>query len=316
MSFLGLQLLIMSIVILVSLYSWFSSNDYFLYNIFKCHFNPFIGRHRIQSQANIVLILFTYYIESAHVAGSLICWSLVYVLTLGPMPSILAQLATFLIWSAGNVMFIMGSHISIVKIIFVTQFDWIFCQDPESLGRMALVCSLLVGVVPNCLFWMYHFVFKTNVSLLASYLQGQRSDAENTPMVIYGSSWLLFSILMLILSLVFIPVYVKWNQQAAVVVAENNNNDSMKSISVARVLLGSCGMAVVIIVNLVNIARGETGQVAVQASLEAFFVCLMLMYFNLDINVKRFSMEKFKVTFKTIHNLFVRCNPKINPSPA
>ena len=121
---------------------------------------------------------------------------------------------------------------------------------------------------------------------------------------------------MLILSLVFIPVYVKWNQQAAVVVAENNNNDSMKSISVARVLLGSCGMAVVIIVNLVNIARGETGQVAVQASLEAFFVCLMLMYFNLDINVKRFSMEKFKVTFKTIHNLFVRCNPKINPSPA
>ena len=93
-----------------------------MYNIFKCHFNPFIGRHRIQSQANIVLILFTYYIESAHVAGSLICWSLVYVLTLGPMPSILAQLATFLIWSAGNVMFIMGSHISIVKIIFV------YCQ--------------------------------------------------------------------------------------------------------------------------------------------------------------------------------------------
>ena len=68
---------------------------------------------------------------------------------------------------------------------------------------------------------------------------------------------------MLMLSLAFTPVYVNLNHQAAVVAALNNNNDSLNSISVARVLIGSCGMAFVTIFNLISFAHGETGQIDV-----------------------------------------------------
>jgi Flp pilus assembly protein TadB len=132
--------------------------------------------------------------------------------------------------------------------------------------------------------------------------------------VVYGSCWLLFSIALLATALIFIPCHEKYLRQASIIAAERSQSaDSTKTISLARVLLGSCGLGLLIIVNLVNLAQGRAGETASQVLLTALLVCLMLMFFAMDPNVRRFIADKTSVQFKQLAHHCCQRKTRVSP---
>ena len=70
-----------------------------------------------------------------------------------------------------------------------------------------------------------------------------------SPTQIYGSFWLFANVVILFVcySTLFIPRYLKQTQRAAVVAAENNGAE-VKTISLERILVCSCGLAIAVII--------------------------------------------------------------------
>ena len=68
-----------------------------------------------------------------------------------------------------------------------------------------------------------------------------------SPAQIYGSFWLFVNVVILVFATLFIPRYLKQTQRAAVVAAENNGAE-VKTISLERILVCSCGLAIAVII--------------------------------------------------------------------
>ena len=102
----------------------------------------------------------------------------------------------------------------LLKILFVTNFDFVFAQNPEILGKKLLTFSLILGFVPQCLIGMYQTAKGVLSTSAVVFLMGMKQTKEVAPLMrMYGYIWLFASLLMLITTLLFIPLYVKMNHQ-------------------------------------------------------------------------------------------------------
>ena len=232
----------------------------------------------------------------------------------------LAQLGTTLVWNAVNVMCILGCSISLFKMLLVTHFDLIFNQNPEFLGKIVLILSIIAGVIPNIVLFIYQTINGANVAPIVAYFIGEQTEeADVSVMQKYGIFWLVSSVGMLMTATVFIPKYVKRHQLSAILLVENRE-EAVKSINLARVLRGSSGFALVVIINIIFQLSGRKGDFPFQALLAAILICLQLIFFILDDNIKSCIRKTFNKKFQDLQLsccltcLLGRCNPKISPA--
>ena len=240
--------------------------------------------------------------------------------TIGPMPFYLAQLVTTLVWNAVNCLCILSCSISLFKMLLVTHFDWIFNRNPELLGKIMLILNIIAGVIPNSVLFIYHSINGAKVAPVVAYLYGEQTeDSDVSVMQKYGIFWLVSSVGMLMTATVFIPKYVKRHQLSAILLVENRE-EAVKSINLARVLLGSSGLALVVIINIIFQLSGHKGEFPLQALLAAVLICIQLIFFILDDNIKIYIRETFNKKFQDLQLsccltcLFGKCHPKISPA--
>jgi hypothetical protein len=244
------------------------------------------------NHVSIIIILFKYYIMAAHACASVIFWSFIIFLTMGSMHFYVVQLLAMLIWSTVTVMCIIGSGISLFKILLVTHFDMIFSLDPERLGKKIFIFSLLLGVVPHGVICIFRTIKGIKAVPAVAYFMGEHIVADSpSPMQTYGSTCLIISVVMLLTAVIFIPNYTKRRSQAAILASENHD-ETMNSISIARVLLGSSGLTLVIIFNIIAQSRGLTTQFPIQTLLSGILICLKLLVFSLHENILKYIVKK------------------------
>ena len=275
-----------------------------------------IFRNLSTNVVHIVVILFTYLLEAAHVAGITICWSLLFVLAIGPLPFYLAQLVNVLVWAAADVSSVLGCCISLFKILFVSHFDLIFSQDPEYMGRIVLILCLLIVGVPHCIIYTYQSVHQTKVTPVVAYYMGEPMVAEGaTPMQILGVVCLFMNIAMGILAAFFIPSYVRRHQQLAVL-AEENEREKVKTVNLTRVLICGTGLTLALIFGFASQASGFSKDFPIHTLLIAVLLCLMLIFFVLDANIIRFVRQKVRFQFQNLrlYKVFGWNHRRIHPS--
>ena len=219
------------------------------------------------------------------------------------MPFYLAQLVPTLGWSAADVMSINGCGISLFKMLFVSHFDLIFSQDPELLGRLVLGLSLLLGCVPHCVICIHHSAQRIKVAPMVSFYMGEPLEVEDSLMMMYGSFWCIVSLFLLAMAVLFIPIYLKRHQQAAVLSAERNMS-TPKTISLTKVLFGSSCVALVVFINYISHAAGLSAQFPVQAPLTALSVGLLLTFLTLDDHIKHFIEQKIRIKIQNLRGGF------------
>jgi hypothetical protein len=263
---------------------------------------------------SIIIILFIYYIRVAHAIASIICWSIVLLWATGPVTFYLAQLATMLVWCGASVMAILGASISLFKVLLVTNFDLIFNLDPETLGRRVLVLSLLVGCLPHVVICSYQTAHGVRSAPAVAYLMGESMAAESVNLLqIYGFFWLLASLLMLIAAVLFIPIYTRRHQHAAIAAEHHVHQRTMTSISLARVLVGSSGLALIIMINIIGQVNGLAGDYPIQSILSAGLIGLQFLIFILHENVLKYVRTKFSAMLINWNFSFRKSKNKIDP---
>ena len=175
----------------------------------------------------------------------------------------------------------------------------------------AVNCMCILG----CSISLFKMLLVTHFDLIFN----QTSYADVSAMQKYGTFWLVSSVAMLVTATVLIPKYVKRHQQPAILVAESHE-EALKSISLARVLLGTSGLTLVVITNIIFQLTGHNGDFPFQALLAAILICLQLIFFILDDNIKSCIRKTFNKKFQDLQLsccltcLLGRCNPKISPA--
>jgi hypothetical protein len=119
------------------------------------------------------------------------------------MPFYLAQLVNVLVWGSASATALLGTNISLFKILYVTHFDMVFNQDPDQLGRIVLaVCSLTVGI-PHCFFYIYYTINNIKITPVVAYYMGEPMLAESAnPMQLFCAACLALDFLLMALAMI------------------------------------------------------------------------------------------------------------------
>jgi hypothetical protein len=236
---------------------------------------------------------------------------------IGPMPFYLAQMVLTLCWSAGDVMLILGSIVSIIKIIYIYKFDLIFNQNQESLANIILGGSLLVGCLPHLVIFVHFSARRKIVSAPVYYFMGKEMVNEDVgPFVICGSFWLFFSVFSLASAILLINNYEKSHQQHSLDIGDDMRRSAGMSVSLPRVLLGAILLSVSVILG--QVYRGDR-QFPWMMLIYALILSSMLSYFVLNKNIIKFCQSKFfSAVYYSLMNgpsLFLPCKPSsVNPA--
>jgi cytochrome bd-type quinol oxidase subunit 2 len=171
----------------------------------------------------------------------------------------------------------------------------------------------MVGCLPHWAIFSYQSANGVRSAPAVAYIMGEPMAADSVSFVqIYGSFWLLASLLMLLAAVVFVPYYTRTRQHAAIA-AEHHAAETMRSISLIRVLIGSSGLALIIMINIVAQANGLTGKYPIQSLLSAVLICLQFLIFTLHENILKYVRAKLATTSMELHFSFGKSKNKIDP---
>ena len=99
--------------------------------------------------SNVINILLSHFNEVLNIEASLIASSFLYVVIFGPLPFLLAQSLDWWIWSLCTLMAVIGCVKSILKVLYVANFDTLFSGDPVRLAQGAFMAAVVATLVPN-----------------------------------------------------------------------------------------------------------------------------------------------------------------------
>ena len=237
----------------------------------------------------MIHILFIYYINAAHVAASIMCLAVVYLNTLGSMSFLMAQTVAMAAWMAATTLFILGTSISVVKILYVTHFDLIFNQDQEVMSSIVVGLSLLAGCLPHLVICIHLTLHRMPVIPAEAYFMGEKIKMEAvSPTMVYGSVWLALNMLLLVFAMLFIRKFEKTRQTTA---DEEGREAAGKSVSLARVFLGVSGLIVIGIQMVVTRLYGRITDFPLQLVLQVLVICGMLLAFVLERKILEFCHQ-------------------------
>jgi hypothetical protein len=239
--------------------------------------------------------------------------------TIGPMPFYLAQMVITLCWSAGDVMLILGSIVSIIKIFYIYKFDLIFNQNQESMANIILGGSLLFGCLPHLVIYFHFSVRREVISSAASYFMGKEMVNKGvSPFLICGSCWLFLSVFTLAFAILLIKNYEKRQPHHSLNVAEEMGRLAGRSISLPRVLLGAIILSVAVLASIVIQVSGVDRQFPLMMPIYALILSCQLSYCVLHENIIVFCKRRFAAIWlrtKTVRSAYLhgRLN-SVNPA--
>jgi hypothetical protein len=238
-----------------------------------------------------------------------------YHYAIGPMSFYLAQLLITLGWCAVNVTLVLGTCISITKILYLNYFDLMFSQDQGFVSRITLGLSLLAGSLPLLIIGAQQSINRIKVTSAVAFLMGEPAmPGPLTPMMIYGASWLIFSCVMLLISLVVTRNYEKNHRRGAISVAERHMHTE-KNVSLARVLIGLSFLFLALVLTKLSENYGLMGAFPLQILLATSSICGMLVIFVLDQNVQNFIQSEYAVKSRQARKVIFGWLPnRVNPA--
>jgi hypothetical protein len=280
-------------------------------------FYTIISFFRLQNQniTSVIYILLIYYLEAAHISVLIICIPFIYFDLVGPFPFFLAQMVFILAWSAGDVMFILGSSISLVKILYVTNFDFIFNQNQELTARIILCLSLVVSFIPHLFIGIHRSISGRHIVPAAAYFMGEKIVFNNspTPTLLYGSIWGILSGIMLVFAMLFIRIYEKKKHLLhASIVAGERCRRAEKSVSLIKVLLGVLAVTAALTIGILSQMYGLIDQFPAQLLFFSTVICILLVFFACEMNIWNHSRKQIfdkLAALKFVLRTKFRCRP-------
>jgi hypothetical protein len=163
-------------------------------------------------QVTVLVFLQGYLIHAALALNLIYLLPLIlFYITRQPWPLPAAELVSVAIYMLICLVIILTVASSIIKLLLVMSFNWIFVQDPEQLALRVLVVSAILAIVPNLIFTLIIILVHHECSSAAACILmgfGDESCQLNLNRV-YFLTLLAVSVCLAVTVVFGIPIYLK-----------------------------------------------------------------------------------------------------------
>jgi hypothetical protein len=184
----------------------------------------------------------------------------------------------------------------LLKVLFVTHFEWVFSLDPDRLAGRLLRLAVVVGLLPCAAIFVYESLTSSAPTSGIAYLAAQPHNVVETglpPVVLYATAWSSLYALTLVFSLVFVPVYSRRTllRSASLRAGEQKQNLEPEEwrafASLNRVAVGCLIFVAVVTMTIYSnsVSSSDSGQVPPQVLFAPLLLNLTLLYCLTDHNV-------------------------------
>jgi hypothetical protein len=230
---------------------------------------------------SVLTVLFAFNIEIINLLISQISISVMFVVSVSHFSFVVAQINMSLIIAQGC-MFI---ALSVVKILLVTNFSWIFSFDPNQLGQKIIYIATAVAILPCLGFCFYKTIHgEVMTNMVASAANMPYCYQKLSFLQAYLIFWALLAFVTLFLTLLFIPHHLQTHVNSQAIEA-GECNQPKKEINLKRILLALFGglfhIFIAIIVNFTGLYQG----MPINAFSSTTSLNLMLIFFIFDSSV-------------------------------
>jgi hypothetical protein len=226
------------------------------------------------AELNLSKILVSYYNEVVNILINLFAGPLLFAIAIQPLSFKLAQTFVILMHACGALSVALGSTISCVHILYVTNFEYIFSLDPKEVGRIIFVILVTMTIVPDVAVGIYSsahgFYVDKNIRL---FTQVEPDDRDVSFLVNYSLFWVIVFFSLSFLAFVCIPLLLKRKQSM-----HSNQQRLQNSISIKRYLLTMLGFFTFLAPAVVFTGKNNTNRVKLPGHCLLFSSCLMLAY--------------------------------------
>jgi hypothetical protein len=113
---------------------------------------------------SIINVIISYYIEVLNTMLVSSTAPYIYVLCVAPLPLVAAQFAYLSVHCCGSLIVALGAAISCFQLVYVINFEALFCLDPDQVGRRTFVVLALVTWLPHVVEGVVSTVYNSHVA--------------------------------------------------------------------------------------------------------------------------------------------------------
>ena len=242
---------------------------------------------------NMTNVIISYYIEVVNVMVTFAALPLIYVMSIHPLPLVIAQFCTVGTFCCGSLIVALGSTVSCFQILYVTQFEILFTLDPATVGWRTFL--LLAGLVicPMTMVAVFMTLKGIHVDKSVANLTQTVYNGEGVQfLAIYSICWTVLFLVLSSMAFVFIPLFFKKKQNQ-----HNSQLPPPRIISLQRYLLGALGLVVLLLTSVYGTKENE-GRPFTLLNLFLLFIFNLLLAYHLT------EKETRTVVRRYIFNLF------------
>jgi hypothetical protein len=223
---------------------------------------------------NLSNVLVSYYNEVVNMLINLFAGPLLFVIAIKPLSFNLAQAFVISMHACGSLSVALGSTISCVHILYVTNFEYIFSLDPKEVGGIVFGILVTITIVPDVAVGIYSSVHGFHVDRnIKIYTQTEPDDRGNSFIVNYSFVWTIIFFILSFLAFFCIPLLLKAKQST-----HSNHLLAQDRISIKRYLLTLLGFFTFLAPAVVFSRGNNTNRVKLPGHCLLFSNCMMLAY--------------------------------------
>jgi len=222
-----------------------------------------------------------------------------------PIPFLYVQIFSVVVLSELTLALVLGSALSCLKLLLVTNFNMIFHEDPEQLAMKIFILALSLAAIPNIIIGIYLSVYGINDVKMMQMASGNFGSFQGIHIYhfIYLTCWTFISVFMLAGAIWYIPYHWKARRQNNPSLQAAEAHIENKSLGLKKLLLVfTTGLGFFVTRQALRMMYGESN-----VQLFPFFVItlmptvLLFLYTN-DNHIRKFA---FKIVSSKLSCLFV-----------
>lgn len=265
------------------------------------------------AEKSVLTVLFSINIELINILSTEISLTALFTGTISYLNFFVALSLNCIATTLGCVICEFFIAISIMKILLVTHFEWIFPFDPCKVGKIILIIAVVVAVLPCVAVTTYESQQQHVTTQTVAYLSGMIYCYQGLPFLqrILGI-WILLTIFTVVSTLLYLNRHLKQRRISQAIQAGESNVPG-KDVNLKKILLVTIGVLCHVTIAVINNFLDQNKSLPIVFFSSTISLNMALIYFIAEDNVWRFV--KKKLPQRLLKCVALIKTTKISPEP-
>jgi hypothetical protein len=269
------------------------------------------------SDKSVLTIIFQYNLEVLNLIVTLTAVSVITMRALSPVPFLFSQVIVVIISSSVTLAFILGFAISSLKILLVTQFYFIFLQDPDQLGQRVFKVALTVAAAPIVVIGFYLSFNQINAAQILQLVteNSRPSDGNQGYILGYMIFWAVLCVIMLVIAVYYIPLHIKYIEKNNAAIQAGEANTAKKNPNIKKILfVFIISLCCLVVFFIDSITHSVESRKMFPSYILSLVPNIMLLVFTLEADIVKFVIRTTSIKLYELQ-ICRGCSVRVAPLP-